>query len=114
MGQHGAEPLPRPETQRGGGRCADMDKRAQGGEVTTADIRVVHHLEQLRLDQEEVGDPLGLDQGEGVGGVVAIPQHDATAAQQRDVHQRLGEIGQVAVDELPAGIGALGALTMAV
>jgi hypothetical protein len=45
VGQHGAEPAPRPQTQRGGGRCADMGERAQGGEVPTADIGVVHHLE---------------------------------------------------------------------
>lgn len=62
---------------------------------------MVHQLEQLRLDQEQVGDPLRLDRRQRVGGLVAILEHHHASAEQGDVDQHLGQIGQTAIDELP-------------
>ena len=83
-----------------------MGQRAQGGKVAARDVGVVHQLEQLRLDQEQVGDPLRLDRRQRVRGLVAILEHHHAPAEQGDVDQHLGQIGQTAIDELPPVGGA--------
>ena len=74
---------------------------------------MIHDLEQLRLDQEQIGDPLGLDRRQRVRRLVGVLQHHRAAAQQRDVDEHLGQVGQLPVDQLPP-VGGLGAPTMAV
>ena len=67
--------------ERGAG-CADG---AQGREVAGAESRLAGHRVEHRGDGEERGDPLLLDDGEGLRRVEPAHDHRAAAAQQRRV-----------------------------
>ena len=49
-----------------------------------------------------MGDPLGLDRGEGGGRLECALQDDRAAAEQRGVDQDLGQVGELAVGQLAA------------
>lgn len=49
-----------------------------------------------------MGDPLGLDRGEGGSRLECALQDDRAAAEQRGVDQGLGQVGELAVGELAA------------
>ena len=70
--------------------------------------RVVHEHEQLRLDQEQVSDPLALDGVQGGDRLEVVLQDDGAAAEQGLVDQDLGEVGQLAVGQLAAVRGRSG------
>ena len=71
-------------------------------QVVVGHARVVHEREELRLDQEQVGDPLPFDRGEGGGGLELLLEDDGAAAEQGLVDEDLGEVGELAVGQLPA------------
>ena len=80
------------------------DDRSRG-----RDVRVVDHCEQLRLDEEQVGDAGRLDRCERRRGLHLVLQHDRAAAEQRRVDEQLRQVGQRPVGELPpCGVGGRG------
>ena len=102
---HRAEPLAGAHPQdRGGGR-ADVGQDAQRTQVAVGDVRVIHEVEQLRFDQEQMGDPLSLDRGEGGSRLECALQDDRAAAEQGGVDQGLGQVGELAVGQLAARFG---------
>ena len=104
---HRTEPLTGAAAQDRRGHGTDVGERAQRREVAAGERRVVHEREQLRLHQEQVSDPLPFDRVEGRDGVVVVLQYDDPTAEQGLVDQDLGEVGELAVGQLPAcGRGA--------
>jgi hypothetical protein len=67
---------------------------------------MVHKVEQLRLDQKEIRDPLGRDGLKRVDGLIPIPEHDGASAQERYVDEYLRQMGQGTIDKLASVFGA--------
>ena len=57
MRDHRAKPLAGAHPQHRGRGRADMGQDAQRTEVAAGDVRMIHEIEQLRLDQEQMSDP---------------------------------------------------------
>jgi hypothetical protein len=63
---------------------------------------VIHQFEELWLDEKQIRNALFLNDGERVCGIVAGPQHNGSATQQRDVDEDLRQIGEWAIHQLAA------------
>src|ERR1700684_2330679 len=79
-----------------------MDQRLKRGKIPTADIRMIHQFEELWLNEKQIRNALFLDCGERACGIVAGPQHNGSATQQRDVDEYLRQIGEWASHQLAA------------
>ena len=67
---------------------------------------MIHQLEELRLYQEQISDPIGGNGFQGVDCLVAISEHDRAATTEGDVNKHLRQIGEGPIDELASIFGA--------
>ena len=67
---------------------------------------MIHELEELRLDQEQISDPFCWNGFQRVDCLVAISEHDRAATKEGEVDQYLRQIGQGPIDELAPIFGA--------